>query len=142
MSSLVIARAAIPWQKLQAFLLLSGGIAALPVLYAVNPASASVFAPCPVRLLTGWLCPGCGSLRAMHQLLHGNFAASFALNPVLMLLLPLLAFLLGQQVFAAVRPGMRERALPASFIWGLLLLTLAYTVARNLPGWPAALSAA
>lgn len=142
MSSLVITRAPIAWHKLQAFLLLTGGMAAMPVLYAMNPAGNSPFPPCSFRLLTGWLCPGCGSLRAMHQLLHGNFTVAFALNPLMVLLLPLLVFLLAQQFLAVARPGTRERALPAAIIWGLLLLTLAYTVARNLPVWPAALSGA
>jgi uncharacterized protein DUF2752 len=141
MSSAAMPRTGIAWQKLQAYVLLSGGMAAIPVLYFANPGHSALFPPCPFRLLTGWLCPGCGSLRATHQLLHGDFVAAFALNPLMVLLLPLMAFLLAQQFLVTVRPGARERILPASVIWGLLFLTLAYAVARNLPGWPVALSA-
>ena len=142
MSSIALSRATIAWTKMQAFVLLSGCIAAVPALYFADPARTSLFPPCPFRWLTGWLCPGCGSLRAMHQLLHGHFAMAFALNPLMVLLLPLLMFLLAQQLLVAVRPGLTERVLPASVIWGLLFLTLAYTVARNLSAWPAALSTA
>jgi hypothetical protein len=34
-------------------------------------------------------CPGCGSLRAAHQLLHGHFQEAWALNPTLMIVGPL-----------------------------------------------------
>src|SRR5580693_9291812 len=37
-----------------------------------DPATSGIFPPCPFRYLTGWYCPGCGSLRAIHQLLHGT----------------------------------------------------------------------
>jgi hypothetical protein len=36
-------------------------------------------------------CPGCGSLRAAHQLLHGNLSAAWALNKALLIGLPLAA---------------------------------------------------
>jgi hypothetical protein len=36
-------------------------------------------------------CPGCGSLRAAHQLLHGNVEAAWALNKPFLMALPLAA---------------------------------------------------
>ena len=120
-------------RRLQSALLLTASLAAVPVLYLFNPAQSRLFPPCPLRWLTGWQCPGCGSLRAVHQLLHGECAAAWAFNPLLLLMLPLLVFLLGQQFRILLGPPAREMVLPASWTWGLLLLTLAWTVARNLP---------
>jgi hypothetical protein len=34
-------------------------------------------------------CPGCGSLRAAHQLLHGNLKEAWALNKPILIALPL-----------------------------------------------------
>src|SRR5467141_5185253 len=55
-------------------------------LFLFNPASpANQFFPkCPFRMITGWQCPGCGSTRALYQLLHLNPIAAFKLNPLLM----------------------------------------------------------
>ena len=49
------------------------GLTAVSIfLFFFNPSSpANQFFPkCPFRLVTGWQCPGCGSTRALYQLLH------------------------------------------------------------------------
>lgn len=120
-------------RRAQSAMLLAAGVAALPVLYAINPAQSRLFLPCPFLWLTGWQCPGCGSLRAVHQLLRGEVGAALALNPLMIVMLPLMLFLFAQQFDALLRPSSRELALPAAWTWALLLLTLAWTVARNLP---------
>lgn len=43
---------------------------------------------CPFYVLTGYLCPGCGSQRALHALLHLNFEQAFTFNPLMVLSLP------------------------------------------------------
>ena len=103
-----------------------GGVAAAAILYAVNPAVTGVFAPCPLHHVTGLHCPGCGSLRAMHQLLHGNLRTALALNPLMVLSIPALGLLV-------LRPAwLKRRWVP----WVALAILLAYAVARNLPWWP------
>ena len=42
--------------------------AGMVLLELFDPATSGVFPPCPLHYLTGWYCPGCGSLRAIHQL--------------------------------------------------------------------------
>ena len=50
------------------------GILAVSVLaliyYKFNPSDIAIFPKCPFLLLTGLKCPGCGSQRAIHSLLH------------------------------------------------------------------------
>lgn len=119
--------------------LLVGGAALLAVIGAgvlrvFNPASAGFFPPCPFRAMTGYLCPGCGTTRALHEALNGNFAAAFRLNPLMMVLLPYVGY-------AGASSGMETvfgRALPRFFIrpayiWALLAVILAYWVVRNIP---------
>ena len=45
---------------------------------------------CPVKLLTGYDCPGCGFQRAFHALLHGNLWEAIHYNLFLLIAIPLL----------------------------------------------------
>ncbi len=67
--------------------------AGLLLFYLFDPASAGGFWACPFHRLTGWYCPGCGGQRALHELLHGHFAAALRLNPFAVLVfLPLAGY--------------------------------------------------
>ncbi len=59
--------------------LAAAGAAAL-VLFCFDPARCAVYPVCTFHQLTGLDCPGCGSLRAMHQLLHGHFLSALHFN--------------------------------------------------------------
>lgn len=50
--------------------------------------SGSFFPPCPFHYVTGLDCPGCGSQRAIHHLLHLDFKMAFLRNPLLVMALP------------------------------------------------------
>ena len=63
--------------------------AAAVVIFCFDPATAGFYPPCLFNTVLGTACPGCGSLRALHQLLHGNFAAAWELNRVLVIAMPL-----------------------------------------------------
>ena len=99
---------------------------AVVLLYAVNPAESRVYPPCPFRALTGLYCPGCGSLRALHQLLHGELCAAMGLNPLAVACIPVLCLL-------AAFPGWRNRPWVC---WSALVVLVAYGILRNVPLWP------
>jgi len=61
--------------------LLGVGAAAV-LLVAFDPATTWWFPSCPFHALTGWLCPLCGSLRAIHALLTGSPLTALAFNPI------------------------------------------------------------
>lgn len=65
-------------------------IIALIVVYTVFDPAAGHFPRCPFNVLTGLKCPGCGSQRAIHALLHGDIAAAARYN---LFILPALAAL-------------------------------------------------
>ncbi|HYG35377.1 MAG TPA: DUF2752 domain-containing protein [Clostridia bacterium] len=109
------------------------------VLYWFDPSGQSFYPVCHFHKMTGWLCPGCGSLRALHQLFHGHFAAAFRLNPLLILSLPALLWFgvlclkrrAGQpQANTSIRP---------LWLWLALGIGLAFSIWRNMPGTPFAL---
>lgn len=69
------------------------GILFLAVFYFFfNPVSYSFFHECPFHSLTGYYCPGCGSQRAFHALLHGHFMQAAGYNLLAMISLPFMAY--------------------------------------------------
>src|SRR2546423_8673670 len=114
--------------------MLAAGVTAIAVLHFFGPATSGLFPPCPVRYLTGWYCPGCGSLRALHQLLAGNFRAAWALNPLTVLLLPFLAYGTASHACFQFRgKHLPHMFLPAAYIRALCAAIILFGIARNIP---------
>ena len=102
-------------------------IAAWTLLFVLDPAHASVYPPCLFHRVTGLWCPGCGSTRALHQLVHGHPAAAFRLNPLVISLLPWIGYLVARRGRVAVRPV---------WIWAFVGVVMAFGVLRNVPAYP------
>lgn len=112
-------------------------LVALAVLYyRTDPGEGLFFPKCPFRLATGYDCPGCGSQRAVHRLLHGDLAGAWHANPLLLVLLPYVLAGIGFEYFGGKRRFPRlHRALYGRYMaLGLLAVLVLYTVLRNLPG--------
>ena len=110
----------------------------------VNPNHPGHYPLCPFKAITGWDCPGCGGLRAVHDLAHGNLAAALDQNAlVVVLLIPVAVVMwLGWVRRAWSGKPRPKREAPTSRLgaawarwspYGVLLLLLAFTVFRNLP---------
>ena len=76
---------------------IGAGIAAMlvvaAVIYYVYDPATMPFPRCPFLMLTGWECPGCGSQRAIHSLLHLDIAAAWRYNALLVLSIPYVVLL-------------------------------------------------
>ena len=90
----------------------------------------SLFPPCPFHLLTGWYCPGCGGLRMTHDLLHGDIPAAAVDNVFLLVGLPLLA------AWCLWCRWRAETAFTPAVLAVIAVAITAWTVVRNLPGFP------
>ncbi len=90
----------------------------------------SAYPQCPFKWLTGWNCPFCGGLRMTHDLLHGHLAASINDNVFLLVGLPLLAGWL------LIRRQQGRLSLPIPAVITITVAAIAWTVLRNLPGFP------
>ena len=100
-------------------------------LYALVVTVSGHGIPCPIRLATGFECPGCGVSRMLLALIRLDFAAAFAANAVLLCLLPFLLFAAGRLVYVYIRRGtMRDRAAEI-FIWIAIAALLVWGVVRN-----------
>jgi hypothetical protein len=98
-------------------------------------ASTGIGMPCVFHLLTGLHCPGCGLTRALHALAQGDVARAWAMHPLLLLALPLVAAMLLQWASRrAWLPMAVQRRVSDGATW--IVVLLAFGVLRNLP-WPA-----
>jgi hypothetical protein len=103
-----------------------------------NPGEASFFVPCPLRYVTGLECPGCGSQRAIHQLLHGNLKTAFGLNPFLIFSIPLIGYGLGTKIYNYLFDDSHRVLLfyDKRFIYGYFGLAILFAIARNINAYP------
>ena len=112
-------------------------LAGAAYLFVFEPGKSGFFPACPFRLLTGFTCPGCGTTRALHEILHGHFAAAFMLNPLLLLAIPFLLFALLRYSVIVMRGGVpRPNALPAPVIYALFVIIVSFWIFRNTPFYP------
>lgn len=98
-----------------------------------DPNQPGHYPTCPWLLLTHMYCPGCGFLRMVHALGHGQIGHAFGLNPFAFAMLPVMAYAWGRWLVRSVRRRPRESVLHPVFIWGFLVLVIAFWIVRNLP---------
>jgi len=103
------------------------------VLICFDPGHYRFYPQCIFHQTTGLLCPGCGSLRALHQLLCGHLATAFRFNPLLVVGFPLV---LGAYAWRRGRSQRGTFTVPLWWLWLGFALAVAFGVWRNLPGYP------
>jgi len=113
-------------------------LAGVALLYLYNPVEAGFYPRCFFKIATGLDCPGCGGLRATHQLLHGHLRAAFQLNPLYVAALPVgMLFLIraGAERWSGRKWPRLFRS--TTLVWMGAGAVLVFGVLRNLPwrGW-------
>ena len=107
-------------------------VALLGVVYFLfNPLEAKWMPKCMLYVLTGWECPGCGSQRAIHALLHGDLREAFHANALLVVLLPILFFLALTELQSNRFPRLFKAFHRPATIITLAVVILAWGVVRN-----------
>src|ERR1700759_4556297 len=120
----------------------AGGIlilAALAVIYyQYNPAEYRFFPKCPFHSLTGFNCPGCGSQRAIFNLLHGNFLAALNDNVLLVISVPFLLI----HFYYKIKSAISKKDLRWNVIYHpltpkvIFVVVMVFWIARNIPFSP------
>lgn len=119
--------------RLRAAAALATALGGAGYLYGHPPyGEASLVPPCPLQALTGLECPLCGATRMTYELLHGDPAAAFALNPVLLTALPLILLWAGWWWWQAVAHGRRVPGLSGAQGRAVLVAAVVWACARNL----------
>jgi hypothetical protein len=125
-----------------------GAAALLSSVYlgVVDPNESGHYPLCPTKALTGLDCPGCGGLRAVHSLMHGDVVGALNHNALVVLVVLPLAVVLwvrwmrrewkGPEPSSDGAPVEVRPASPA-LLWSLLALAVVFTVVRNIGAVPA-----
>lgn len=102
--------------------------------FLFDPDTHSLFPKCPFLLATGFECPGCGSQRAIHHLLHLNIMGALKQNTFMVLALPYiflgiyLEYLGGKRRF----PGLEKIFFGRWSAVVVLSVIVAFWIGRNL----------
>ncbi|MFA5403902.1 MAG: DUF2752 domain-containing protein [Ignavibacteria bacterium] len=120
-------------KKFKAAVIIFVTAACLLTLYLLNPAVYTYHPPCYLYLLTGKLCPGCGGMRGMHQLLHGNLNEAFKLNLLLILFIPFgVYYLLSQFSILIFNKSFPDLISIKYIFYPVLFIVVLYWILRNL----------
>lgn len=109
-------------------LVLTVGIA-LTVYTLYDPAGHSFFPKCMFKAATGLDCPGCGSQRAFHALLHGEVRAALGYNPLAVAAIPLIGVLL---IPDRCMPRLQRFKRSPWLSGSILVIVVAWWILRNL----------
>ncbi|MEU5879696.1 DUF2752 domain-containing protein [Spirillospora sp. NPDC047279] len=113
---------------------LAAAAAGVALVAVRDPHEAGNYPSCPLFALTGTYCPGCGAMRMVNSLAHGDVGAAFGLNPLLFLLLPVFGYLWVRWTVATARgEPMRSVLFRPPVVVGFMVVLVAYWVVRNLP---------
>jgi hypothetical protein len=122
------------WERVAAPALTIGGLAAATLaLHVRDPHEQYSWGLCPSAALGFW-CPGCGGLRAVNDLTHGDVGAALSSNLLLVLAIPFAVLALGLWTVD------RWRGTPPTIPWqrlrplvpALVVAVVAFAVVRNL----------
>ena len=100
-------------------------------LYALIITLTGVGIPCPIHLVTGIKCPGCGASRMAMSLLKLDFASAFRYNAALFCLLPLMAATAARYAYVYIKRGtLRDRFADIS-VWFMIGALIVFGIVRN-----------
>ena len=102
------------------------------VLYTYAPTAHGFYPRCLFKAATGLDCPGCGTTRALHHLLHGRIEEAFQFNPMLFVMFAV-ALCAVPSLLRGQRPRFLERPW---FAWSALFVLTGYWIFRNTPLYP------
>ena len=102
--------------------------------FSYNPANTQFFPKCPVNYVTGLSCPGCGSQRAIHELLHLNFKQAFAYNPLLIAAIPYtaLGIAFNTETLKTRYPKTRKFFYGQRALYVVLVVVILFFILRNI----------
>lgn len=107
-------------------------VVAVGLLYFLfDPAESALAPKCVFHAVTGWDCPGCGSQRMLHALLHGDMAGAWRANPFLLCAMPLLILLAFAALYRKRWPRLYRTVNSMPVIIAVSVAIMAWAIIRN-----------
>lgn len=118
------------------YILLAAACAGLLFVYSrFSPEESGWFPKCIFLQITGFKCPGCGSQRVIHSLLHLEVRKAFEANAFLVLSLPYIAALLASVALKGRHPRFYNTLNSYPVIITICVLVIGWWIVRNILGW-------
>lgn len=109
------------------------GIVVVLVYFYFSPDNNPLFPKCPVYKYLHVKCPGCGSQRAIHHLLHFKIKESLIDNPLVLTFLPyiLVGWFLDIPKYREKHASFRKKLYGVNAIYLILTIIILFTILRN-----------
>jgi len=107
-------------------------LAATTYVGLIDPNQSGHYPTCPFLFITGYYCPGCGSLRAVHALTHGDIGAAVGLNVLTLVSIVVATVVWGRWMLRSWRGQPRTRVAPPWTIYLVLGAVVVFWIVRNL----------
>lgn len=118
-------------------LLIPFSLVGLYILYNNAPMESSIYPSCPSFVLTGLHCPGCGTARALHSMVHFDFIKAIDFNPLTVFFTPIIAYsILSYFVKEFTGKKLLKPFNSARSMLIVLVVVILFTVLRNIPLYP------
>lgn len=118
-------------------LLVMAFLGMLSLYFIYNPSEFTFFPKCPFHSITNLYCPGCGSQRAIHDILHGNIIEGLKHNALILLLALVLIYelivLLMRSIFKKTMYNVLHNS---KTTYTLLYLVILFWALRNINVYP------
>lgn len=119
--------------NIRLILFITAIILACILLYNFNPEHISLFPKCSFYMATGLECPACGSQRAIHAILNGNFHKGLCYNPFIIISLPYATSLI---ILALIKRDwaikIKKKLLCNKAVYTYVALFVAWWILRNI----------
>lgn len=120
-------------KRLRYIILRDSIVLTVGALYAVFVSVTGLALPCFIKVSTGFKCPGCGITRASIAVLHGDIKTSFAYNPFLYFVGPVIAYLIIKYDISYVKYGCFKSSKIDTFIICICIISaVLYGILRNI----------
>ena len=110
-------------------------IAGIAIYSTFDPSTVRFFPRCTFLTLTGLKCPGCGTQRAIHALLHGNFLEAVRFNAMMVASVPLLALYGYAEIVRKSKPRFYNKVNSTPIILTIFVLVVLWWMLRNVFVW-------
>ena len=101
--------------------------------FFLNPyQQTDFFMSCPFYKITGYQCPGCGSQRAFHDILHFHFLEAFKQNALFVLGIPYVLLIFYANFNKEKHQKLRQVLVGNKTLLILLIVAILFGVLRNL----------
>ncbi len=124
-------------ERQKAWGLLAGVVFFAVFIFWYNSTTMHFLPRCPFNWATGYYCPGCGTTRGLHRLLHGDITGALRANILMIVTVPYVVYsfirYLSQNILAKQLPAI---ILKPVIVQLLAAFVIVFWVVRNIPVYP------